>query len=76
MTEPKTLEELIIKFTAEVTPNLDDIANRIMQEHPELVNRKEGSIMLGRFLAIGIMDVLVYLYGKGARGYIPPHPIN
>jgi hypothetical protein len=75
MTEAKTLEELLKKYTIEVAPHLDDIAARILKEHPEIANPK-GEMVLGRLIGIALLDTLCHLYGKPSRGYLPLFPKN
>ncbi len=76
--EAKTLTELLAILDT-VIPRMDDIAARIVKEHPELLthNSSKGvGIMLGRVIAIANMDFLFYAFGKPELGYIYTHPQN
>ncbi len=78
-TEPKSLEELLVILGA-AAPKLDDFAESILRANPNLIiNEPEGrqGYLLGRFLAIGIMNFLCQAYGLPPNtGYIPTHPQN
>lgn len=62
----KTIEELITALR-NITPQLDNIAERIIKENPETAT---NGIMLGKIIGIFTLDFLMYAYGKGTRGYI------
>ncbi len=77
-TETKTLEELI-HILQTITPQLDDIAERIIKDHPELLSQDSSKgigIMLGRFLGIAHLDFLCFAFGRPDLGYIKTYPQN
>jgi hypothetical protein len=70
--DAKTIEDLITTLRS-LFPQMDDIADRILKENPDLrgIDPLKGPYFeLGKLLSIFTMDFLVYAYGKGARGYI------
>ena len=73
--ETKTLKQLLL-ILKEVTPELDNIAARILKDHPELVahNSSKGvGILLGRVIGIATMDFLCYAFDKPELGYHPTY---
>ena len=74
--EAKTLEELILIF-GDVTSFMDDFAQDIVTRNPGVVGEHEDgttSFLLGRIVAIGIMNFLTNAYGRSELGYVPADP--
>ena len=67
----KTIDELITSLRG-LFPQMDDIADRILKENPDLkgIDSTGPYFKLGKLISIFTMDFLMYAYGKGARGYI------
>ena len=75
----KTLEELIQIF-GDTVPLLDDKVAKILEDHPDLFVQTAGAgkpppvkdMMLGRIVAIAILDFLCYAFDRPDLGYLPP----